>query len=58
MSPASHATIPIVLKNVEKIAIDIADKKIELVIFLNRAINKRRDWNYNPIKSFISFFKN
>ena len=42
MSPASHATTPIRLKNVEKMAIDIADKKIELVIFslFNRYIVK------------------
>ena len=33
MSPASHATIPIKLKNVEKMAIYIDNKKFELVIF-------------------------
>ena len=33
MNPASHAIVPIKFKNVEKTATDIADKKIELVIF-------------------------
>ena len=33
INPASHAIIPIKLKNVEKMAIDTDDKKIELVIF-------------------------
>ena len=33
INPVSHATIPIKFKNVEKTAIDIADKKIEWVIF-------------------------
>ena len=33
MNPASHAIIPITFKNVEKMATDMDDKKIELLVF-------------------------
>jgi len=33
MNPASHTMTPIKFKNVEKIAIEIDDKKMELVIY-------------------------